>query len=620
MNEQGAHYFTQQRAAPEGAAAPGEGAAAPYGDGAVRGGGGLKLRILSLHAAFFRYFLPRVFQKDAEVYRRGRLLITSSVAIFAICLFFGTMMLQMGHYPLHNLVVVFSGCGCAVANLYVLRQTRSVTLAGLLFCLEILIIIGFQAYNDLGLTDPVLLWYMLVPWLAALLVRPAFGFIAAGVVAAIICGFYILMLEGHAFPGYTPADHRWLFFVLQLCGMAFYIGFLGWTYEGQTLKNLRAANARLRRAHEALRRSNRRVESILESITDGFFATDPAGRFTYVNHRALRLLGVPRGELLGRSAWKILAGQTSGTCARPLRVPAGRGAPAETEVHYEPLDRWFDVRLYPFADGFSVYFSDATERKRYEQQLVEAKETAENLARLKSNFIASVSHEIRTPLSGIMGFADILTEELEGEHLEFARLVQQNARRLLETINSVLDLSRLESGLFAIAPEEIDVHAAAEEVVHLLRPLARQKGLHLRLERAACSPGATLDALCVHRVLNNLIGNAIKFTQEGGVTVTVSDEEEAVCFQIADTGIGISEEFRPHLFDEFRQESAGASRSHQGSGLGLAITSRLVASMQGTIDVDSTKGAGTTFAVHLPRRLPATSASETSASPQEVPS
>ncbi len=134
--------------------------------------------------------------------------------------------------------------------------------------------------------------------------------------------------------------------------------------------------------------------------------------------------------------------------------------------------------------------------------------------------------------------------------------------------------------------------------------MAQQGGLYLRVERATVDTTASLDKSLLSRVLNNLIGNAIKFTNEGGVVVTVGTDEEQVWVQVADTGIGISPTFIPHLFEEFRQESTGLSRAYEGSGLGLAISRRLVETMGGAIEVESEKGVGTTFTVHLPRTAP----------------
>jgi signal transduction histidine kinase len=243
------------------------------------------------------------------------------------------------------------------------------------------------------------------------------------------------------------------------------------------------------------------------------------------------------------------------------------------------------------------------ERELYETELVVAKERAEEMARLKSVFLNNMTHEIRTPLSGIIGFAQILYEEVTPPHQEFARLVEESARRLLETINSVLDLARLEASRAKLQGAPCYLFPEIEQTVRLLNPLAQKKNLDLRVEEHCPDVWAALDKASLDRVLNNLVGNAIKFTNQGGVTVEVDGDEAWVIIRVRDTGIGISEEFMPDLFEEFRQESSGADRNHEGSGLGLAITRKLVGRMDGTLAVESKKDVGTTFTVRFPRSL-----------------
>ncbi|MEM1054857.1 MAG: ATP-binding protein [Bacteroidota bacterium] len=246
---------------------------------------------------------------------------------------------------------------------------------------------------------------------------------------------------------------------------------------------------------------------------------------------------------------------------------------------------------------------DITHRKRAEAALIEAREqaeagreVAEELGRLKGSFLANMSHEIRTPLTGILGFADLLAEELEGEHREYAEFIERSGRRLLDTLNSVLDLSRLQADRVQPELQTVDLAAEAREVVQLLSAMASDQGLTLRVHAPRTPVYATLDPTCINRIVHNLVGNAIKFTEAGGVDVIVEPEARLV---VRDTGIGIDPDFLPHLFDEFRQASQGEARSHEGSGLGLAITRRLVELMGGSIDVESELGQGTTFSVQF---------------------
>ncbi len=247
------------------------------------------------------------------------------------------------------------------------------------------------------------------------------------------------------------------------------------------------------------------------------------------------------------------------------------------------------------------YALDVSERKEYERKLLDAKERAEEMAHLKSAFLANMSHEIRTPLTGIMGFASLLEDEVPPEQQQFASLIVRSGKRLLDTLNAVLDLSRLEAGEMKLEIRSTDLGVEANEITSFLRSLAAEKGIAL----TACVPEAPVRAMvdpgALHIVLNNLIGNAIKFTDDGEVRVELSASAHRSSIRITDTGVGIDETFIPQLFEEFKQESIGLTRSHEGAGLGLAITRKLVTMMDGTIEVSSTKGRGTTFEITFPR-------------------
>lgn len=244
---------------------------------------------------------------------------------------------------------------------------------------------------------------------------------------------------------------------------------------------------------------------------------------------------------------------------------------------------------------------DITTMKRSEEALVTAKEQAEEMARLKSAFLTNMSHEVRTPLQGIIGSSQILAEEVSEELREFASIIEQSGKRLLDTLNSVLDVSRLESGEMTVNCHPVEVVEEVEQVIEEFKPIADQKDLPLYVRRAPSSVQAHLDSTYLRRILNNLIGNAVKFTREGYVAVEVEANGTCVEVRVIDTGTGVSEEFLPKLFEEFKQESTGLTRSHEGTGLGLSITKRLVELMDGTIEVESTKGEGSTFAVRFPR-------------------
>ncbi|SHK61074.1 PAS domain-containing sensor histidine kinase [Rhodothermus profundi] len=364
-------------------------------------------------------------------------------------------------------------------------------------------------------------------------------------------------------------------------------------------------------AEQALQESERRYQQLLEQLPEPVVVHD-GKTILYANAAAATFAGLAKPEeLIGKSIYQFLQTEKAEAIRRYLELATQRGqqlpvaelqliradgAVREVELISAPVQ-------YQGRPAFQVVLRDITERKQYERQLLEAKERAEEIARLKSTLLSNISHEIRTPLAGIIGFAEVLEEELDDPHRELASLIRDSGRRLLETLNTLLDLARIEAGAFMLTPEPFDAVDEVRQSVRIFQNMIENKGLKLVLDVPDEPVPVYLDRNGFHRIVINLVSNAVKFTDQGMIRVALAARGDQLQLQVQDTGVGIDPAFLPHIFEEFRQEHDGLTRSHRGSGLGLAITHRLIEMMGGRIEVTSEKGKGSTFTVWLPLRL-----------------
>jgi PAS domain S-box-containing protein len=495
--------------------------------------------------------------------------------------------------------------------------------------------------------------------------------------------------------------------------------------------NLRHYASDLDASRQAHRETSEQRRRILESITDAFFAIDEAWTFTYVNNQAEAFLERSRDELVGRNVWDEFPEAIGSTFQERYETAIEKDTTVEFIEHYPPLNRWFEVKAFPFEGGLSVYFDDVTDRieaqqnlrrerdlteaimdtsvaalvivdadgdisfanepasdilgadieeltgelhhdvgtlkeldgteiparkwpfqhvletgtpiserryvferpdgterylsvngaplpdpngglrqvvfsidditeqVQYEQELRAAKEEAEQANRLKSAFLANVSHDVQTPLSSILNHADLLRMEASEEHQERIELIKRSSNRLRNTIESVLDLSKLEAGAVEASTESLDLADELLGTIEIFQPQAAGEDIALETDVEDPLP-ATLDPTMLHRITDNLLSNALKFTGSGGtVTLRAHGTDDTVMLEVEDTGAGIREDFLPNLFEAFAR--GPDQNDTEGNGLGLAITKHLTEVMGGSIDVDSEKGVGTTFTVRLPR-------------------
>ena len=245
------------------------------------------------------------------------------------------------------------------------------------------------------------------------------------------------------------------------------------------------------------------------------------------------------------------------------------------------------------------------------KRLSEANDRLKQANKLKDEFLATTSHELRTPLTAILGFTSVLKDEIpeDADYREFLDIIEDSGSRLMDTLNSLLDLAKLRAGIMDINMESVDLYQLTFQEVVQLQDAAQKKNLKLKVRRPSMPLFAMADVHGLNRVLHNLVGNAIKFTDKGSVEVWFEEHDNKIDIHVKDTGIGIEEQFLPDLFDAFIQESDGLARTYEGTGLGLAISSGIIQLMDASIRVESQKGVGSDFIVTLtkadaPRQRP----------------
>ncbi|MFK5952882.1 MAG: response regulator, partial [Desulfobacterium sp.] len=228
----------------------------------------------------------------------------------------------------------------------------------------------------------------------------------------------------------------------------------------------------------------------------------------------------------------------------------------------------------------------------------------EEANRLKSEFLSNMSHELRTPLNSVMALSRVLVmqarEKLSDEEINYLEIIERNGKNLLALINDILDLSKIEAGRMEVSPKPFQISSTIDTIMERLTPLAREKGIELHMTLPDALPQVNSDENRVHQILQNLISNAVKFTQQGKVSISMEQAGQTIHLMVSDTGIGISKNHLPHIFEEFRQVDGTSSRSYEGTGLGLAIASKAAEMLGGNIDVRSTLGQGSTFTLTLP--------------------
>ncbi|MCS7081997.1 MAG: PAS domain S-box protein [Bacteroidota bacterium] len=394
---------------------------------------------------------------------------------------------------------------------------------------------------------------------------------------------------------------------------------INWEGKAALLSIVRDVTERERIERELTERREL-LEMILREAPDpisiGLVSADRR-RLVYVNPAFERMTGYTAAELL-RPDFNIFAlvdpAYVPLLQERFRRVELGLPVPDRYELRLRSRDgRGYDVEvsvrpiLWEGEEARLNIFRDITARKTYEEELKRAQREAEEAARMKTHFLASMSHEIRTPLTGILGFAELLRDELvarnEAQLAEFTQSILASGHRLLRLLSNLLDLAALEANRMPLEPRTVRLETLLEELVHLHKPEAERKGLALLWQRPAHPVLVRADEVRLRQAIDNFLRNAVQYTDHGQIrlSVSVAQDRREAHVEIVDTGRGMSAEFLERaLFEPFRQESEGFARAYEGGGLEMAIARRLLERMEGWVQVSSSPGAGTAVRIGLP--------------------
>jgi PAS domain S-box-containing protein len=383
----------------------------------------------------------------------------------------------------------------------------------------------------------------------------------------------------------------------------------------QLTGELEAAIASLEAANARLHASEARYKGLVDGQGDAIMRRTPDGRITYANAAFYKLFSVRPDDLIGQPfhpelhpdskppLFGRLAGREFGrervSYDQHIKTVAGyRWIAWEDDAVRNPEGRLCEIQSVG---------RDITDRKRLEAELVLARDKAEETNRAKSRFLATMSHEIRTPMNGVLGMARLLLEtELKPDQKSYAEAIKQSGLALLALIEDILDFSKIESGALVLEPGEVPLRPLIEGIAELLATRAHSRGIEIVTAIAPDVPDIIhSDGIRLRQVLTNLVGNAVKFTEEGGILISATVERGAVAgpqlrFSVRDTGIGVPADKQAQIFEDFVQADSSHARRFEGTGLGLSISKRLVEAMGGKIGMTAAKMRGSVFWVMLP--------------------
>jgi PAS domain S-box-containing protein len=555
--------------------------------------------------------LLQVTHSDPDMARRGRLLNVLLVGFWgatAAGLLTGLIsgILDGWNRQENILLLGISVIGLIfVSALYFLNHSGKVRSAAITFLLGIVVLISFSDEPTYLIAGRSTIVYILPIVMSSVLLRPSASFVMAALSSL---AMFLLASSSNLL---SPNIFSTMFVEIAIFFLVALVSWLSARSLEKALVDLRVINAELDRRvadrtrdlAEALIRvqlESSKNQAILESIADGVIVFDQAGQATLVNPAVSKLLSLPPNQIIGYKIETLMAGavavgdqeavlgQVRGH-ASSVRLPGLRfqWGKKTLSASFAPIQIQQDA-----GRGTVAVFRDFTREAELEN--------------MKSMLVSMVSHELRTPLGAIIGYGEILQEQIYGPLTERqTNLVERliaNAQRLVSLVNDLLDRARLEAGKLKLQRVSFSPRQLLDDLMSTTTPIAKAKHLEVVTHIAPTVPPALQgDPQRLLQILINLVGNAIKFTDQGAITVKLDRPDEAHwSLQVSDTGMGISPDEQEHVFDVFQQADSSATRQHGGAGLGLSIVKQLATLMGGTIELVSAVGQGSTFTVALP--------------------
>jgi cell cycle sensor histidine kinase DivJ len=483
-------------------------------------------------------------------------------------------------------------------------------------------LVTFSAWFTGGITSFLVPWFVVVPLEASLSTDRR---IIAWAAFTVCLGLTVLAV-GAAF-GLLPTEQ-----ILPLSpAMLALLGAIGAViYAGGLAATLQLVQLR---STETTQIGDEPYRVVAENASDLITRHDARGRVLFASLAAQQLVGEPPAKLKGEGLFERVHVADRPAYLSALSRCYSDNVPVTVEfrVRRNALSSqhgfgWVEMRCRPLGPessrdagllpGIVAATRDISVGKAYEAELVRAREEAEGTSRAKSQFLANMSHELRTPLNAVIGFSEILNRELfgtlgEGRYRDYARLIHESGEHLLNVVNDILDMSKIEAGKFKIIREPFDVALLVASCVDVMRHAAERKEIALAAEVAPGLPELVADKRACKQMLLNVMSNAVKFTDAGGsVRVAARAEDGMVALEVADNGVGIAEEDLPNLGKPFVQAERSYERSHEGAGLGLSVVTGLARLHGGRLEIKSSLGDGTTATIWLPIERPQDDAGE----------